>query len=319
MINNKKIYKEFCSKENSLPIFFKDWWLDFSAGEKNWQVALVIEEENVIAAMPYIIKKKFGFKLCVLPKFTRFLGPWIEENKMNSKKSFSRTKKIMKDLIKQLPKYDYFLQNWNYDQTNWLPFYWQGFKQTTCYTYVIENLSNIDVVWDNFQVNVRGKIRKSTKRYNLTIDKKPSLETFYELYKKVWENQNIKVPYNKEEFVQLDSTLEKHNSRKIFTALDQEGRPHASVYLVWDNESAYYLMSGSDEELRISGALSFCLWEAIKFSSTVTKKFNFMGSMHEPIETFIRSFGGEQKFTYTITNTKSSIMRFGLSFFNLFK
>lgn len=41
----------------------------------------------------------------------------------------------MNYFIDNLPKFDYFNMNFHYSITNWLPFYWRGFKQTTRYTY----------------------------------------------------------------------------------------------------------------------------------------------------------------------------------------
>ena len=69
---------------------------------------------------------------------------------------------------------------------------------------------------------------------------------------------------------------------------------HAAIYLVWDKYSAYYLIGGSDPKLRNSGATSLALWEAICFASTVTKSFDFEGSMIESVERFFRGFGGNQ-------------------------
>jgi hypothetical protein len=38
--------------------------------------------------------------------------------------------------------------------------------------------------------------------------------------------------------------------------------------------------------------MSLLLWEAIKHARTVTRTFDFEGSMIEPIERFFRAFGG---------------------------
>ncbi len=54
-------------------------------------------------------------------------------------------------------------------------------------------------------------------------------------------------------------------------------------------------MSGSDPDLRSSGALSLLMHEAIQFAATVTQRFDFEGSMHEPIERFFRNFGATPK------------------------
>ena len=55
----------------------------------------------------------------------------------------------------------------------------------------------------------------------------------------------------------------------------------------------YYLWGGSDPQFRNSGTNSYCLWEAIKFSASVTKAFDFEGSMIKPFEKFFRAFGGK--------------------------
>lgn|GEM_PF-4541022 len=47
--------------------------------------------------------------------------------------------------------------------------------------------------------------------------------------------------------------------------------------------------------LRTSGASSLLLWEAIRFALQVAERFDFEGSMFEPIERFFRGFGAVQK------------------------
>ena len=215
----------------------------------------------------------------------------------------------MNQLIKQLPEFHYFSQNWHYSQINWLPFFWQGFQQTTKYTYVIEDLSDLDKVWNGFRENIRGDIRKASGRFNLVIDDQSSIDDFFKLNKKVFVRQGQNQPFMRDFILNLDNACKKNHSSKIFIAVDKEGRHHAGVFLIWDKNSAYYLMGGGDPNLRNSGATSFCMWEAIKFSSTVTKKFDFEGSMIEPVERFFRAFGAKQKTYFTITKTPSLLLR----------
>ena len=40
--------------------------------------------------------------------------------------------------------------NFHYSITNWLPFYWQGFNQTSYYTYLLEELSDLEKIWTEF-------------------------------------------------------------------------------------------------------------------------------------------------------------------------
>ena len=308
-ISKKELYKVLCEQEKSIPIFSQPWWLDSVAGEDDWDVCLVEKGGQVMASMPYVIKNRIGFNLCSMPTLTQTLGPWIRPSTAKYVKQLAQQKKLMNQLIEQLPHFDYFLQNWHYSQTNWLPFYWKGFKQSNSYTYVIEDLSDLDKIWSNFQENIKGDIRKASNHFNLSVDDSLSVTDFLELNKKVFVRQNKHAPYS-EEFVQnLDRSCIERSSRKIFTAIDADGRKHASVYIIWDKDSAYYLMGGGDPELRNSGATSLCMWEAIKFASTVVNKFNFEGSMIEPIERFFRAFGAKQKPYYTITKTPSMLLR----------
>jgi hypothetical protein len=107
----------------------------------------------------------------------------------------------------------------------------------------------------------------------------------------------------------LDKACERHNARKIFFAVDRDGNVHAAVHIIWDENSAYYLMSGGDLIFRNSGTTSLCLWEAIKFASTVTKRFDFEGSMLEPVERFFRAFGARQVPYFHIAKTNSPLLK----------
>jgi hypothetical protein len=94
----------------------------------------------------------------------------------------------------------------------------------------------------------------------------------------------------------MDKALSKRKAREIFFAVDSQGREHSALYLMWDNQSAYVHMVGEDYNLRSSGAGILLVWEAIKFTRETLglNKFDFEGSMIEPIEEVRRSFGARQ-------------------------
>jgi lipid II:glycine glycyltransferase (peptidoglycan interpeptide bridge formation enzyme) len=191
-----------------------------------------------------------------------------------------------------LPAYDYFSQNFHYSVENWLPFYWKGFQQTTCYTYVIDDLTNLDQVRSEFQKNIRYDIQKASKR--LRVHSEYGIDKFLDVNELTFSRQGLPLPYSRAFVYRLDDACSARSARKIFFAEDESGRVHAVAYIVWDERSAYYLMGGGDPELRASGATSLVLWEAIKFSHQVSRRFDFEGSMIEPIERFFRAFGVRQ-------------------------
>ena len=277
--------------ENTNSIFQQPWWLNAVALGR-WGEAVIKRGDDIAARMPYVIKKKYGLTAMTMPPLTQTLGPWLRPSKAKYAKQISEQKELINELIVQLPKVDYFCQNFSPYITNWLPFYWEGFQQTTRYTYRIEELLDLDKIWEYFLENIRREIRKAQKHVVVRSDL--GIDQFLQVNAMTFERQGLQLPYSSELVRNLDKACVIHNARKMFFAEDAQGRIHAAIYIVWDCNTAYYLMGGGNHELRNSGATSLLMWEAIKFASTVSKTFDFEGSMIEPIERFFRSFGGKQ-------------------------
>ncbi len=309
MQQKKKLYRDACIAEKTIPIFSQAWWLDATAGAENWDVAVVEKGGKLMAALPYLTKRQRWSTLLTQPSLTQFLGPWLRESNAKYAKALGQQKDLMEALIDQLPKFDQYSQNWHYQQQNWLPFFWRGFKQTTRYTYVLPELTNEEALWQEVQANIRTDIRKASDRFNVRVRDDLGIKDFLALNRLVFTRQEMPLPYSESFVENLDKACVAHSSRKIFIAEDPQGQRHAAVYLIWDENSAYYLMGGGDPELRNSGATSLCMWEAIKFASTVTKRFDFEGSMIEPVERFFRAFGAIQTPYFAVTKTPSRMIR----------
>lgn len=303
-MNNKEKYRLLCENEPDIPIFSEDWWLDAVAGD-NWDVCLVEKGGVVIATMPYTCSSRLGMTVISKPALTQTLGPWIRPTNAKYAKQLSTEKELMGMLIDQLPEYAYFNQTWHHSMQNWLPFFWRGFEQTTRYTYVIENLSDIDNVWNNFETKIRTDIRKAENKYNVKVRTDLSINDFIALNKMTFSRQGKAMPYSPSFIIKMVTEAKKRNQCQWFIAQDDKGQNHAGVLIIWDEQSAYYLMGGGDPELRNSGATSLCMWEAIQFASTVSKSFDFEGSMIESIERFFRGFGAIQTPYYMLRHTPS--------------
>jgi len=307
-LTNVDKYIKFCEDEINIPIFSKNWWLDAVCGKENWDVALVENNGKIIASMPYYLKQKIIFTIITMPQRTQTMGPYIkypEEQKYEKKLSFE--KKIMTELIEQLPKVNMFIQNFHYSITNWLPFYWKGYKQTTNYTYVIEDLSNLNSIFNNFKSSKRRNIKKAEKNLKIKFDL--SAEEFYNNHVLSLKKQNATIEYSFELFFNIYTTVYKHNTGKTIYAIDENNHIHAALFLIWDNNSAYSLITSIDPDYRNNGSASFVIKEAITLASQVTNKFDFEGSMMENVETSYRAFGGIQKPYLSITKTDSKLLK----------
>ncbi|MGB8983390.1 MAG: GNAT family N-acetyltransferase [Anaerolineales bacterium] len=300
--------EELAVYSSQIPIFAQPWWLD-AVAPGSWDEVRVERNGELYARLPYTIVRRKGFTLLSKPKLTQFLGPWLRPFTGKYVNRLAEEKELLTELIQKLPPHDIFQQNFHYSITNWLPFYWKGFSQTTFYTYVIDDLSRPDEIWENMGKNIRTDIRKAEK--TLTVRDDLPLHTLLALNKMVFNRQGRALPYPPALVERIDQACATRNCRKIFFAEDHNGNPHAAVYIIWDNQSAYYLMGGGDPALRHSGATSLCLWEAIKFASTVTKKFDFEGSMIESIERFFRAFGARQIPYFHVSRSNSMLAKIG--------
>lgn len=286
----KDIYREFCKTAEDLPIFFYDWYLDGACDDETWDVVSVERKGEPIAFLPYLLKKKLSFNYITFPSFIKYLGPYI----IPQYREIKYEHEIQKELIEKLPNVASFKQNFSPLITNWLPFLWKGFKQTTQYTYQIEGLNEIDNVYNSFNRNIKRNILKAESQ--LEVKEDLPLEDFYAIHKKSFIRQGIPIPYTLGYLKKYDEILKRNNAGKNFYAHDEEGRIHSVSYIVWDKKNAYYHLSGDDPELRDSGSGILLIWKAIEYASQVHKLdiFDFEGSMMPNIEKIRVQFGAKQ-------------------------
>lgn len=286
---NQLIYRGFCKTEKNLPIFFQDWYLDAVCQEGIWDAAVVEQNGKVIAVMPYFVKSKAIFRYITVPMFVKMMGPYLVEDY----RSLKQEHQLYRQLIQQLPKVDAFKQHFHYTVTNWLPFYWAGFQQTTRYSYLLD-LSDLEKVQAGFNRNIRRNIKKAQQHLRVVHDR--TIEDFYQLNKLSFDRQGLSIPYSFEQFRRHDEALTKHQARQLFFTIDEKDQIHSASYLIWDNVSSYYHLSGDDPTLRDSGAGILLIWEAIRFTQQELglHTFDFEGSMMQNVEAIRRQFGARQ-------------------------
>ena len=229
------------------------------------------------------------------PVLTPVLGPWFKIYAQKNTQRVTIEKEYLETLFAQLPRHVLYRQNWHYRAQNWLPLYWRGFEQFTQYSYVINDLSDLDAVWDNFASRARTTIRSAQNKHELTISNDISMTDFYSHNRQIFERQNIPVPYDLATVERIHQATQQRQASKFFVAKDKEDNIHAIAYIIWDENSAHYLMNAVNPSFMHTGGQSLCLWEAIKFASSVTQSFDLGGSIIAPIEKFLRAFGGELK------------------------
>lgn len=304
-LESQEVYRGLCDVEASIPLFSQAWWLDAAVGPKCWGVILASRGGEVVGALPYTRKRRWGMTLVTQPPLSQFLGPWVRPSRAKYVKALTREKEIVGALAAGLPHFDIYRQNWHWARGNWLPFYWRGFEQTTRYTYRLDLTGGEENIWGGLRENIRSDIRKALDRYSIRIHRARGIDELLDVTQKTFQRQGKSPPYPRKMVYQLHSAVEDRGLGDILMAATTDGTPISGAYIVRDATTAYYLIGGGDPKYRNTGAGSLCLWEAIRQQPKHLLAFDFEGSMLEPIERFFRAFGGRQVPYFKVTKAAS--------------
>ncbi|MDR0796112.1 MAG: GNAT family N-acetyltransferase [Tannerella sp.] len=302
----KEAYRKLCQTEESIPVFSRDWWLDTVCGTENWEVILIWEKNTIQAAFPYYLLRPH---LISMPFYTQTMGIWFppfsDDTKYISVQEHRQS--LCNQIIEQLKPYKSFWQNFHYEFTDWLPFYWNNYLQTTRYTYLLKSLDHPDRMWENMSQHTRRNIKKAVEKFHITVKQGIPIGEFMRVYAQTFERQNKKNTQDTKVLQRLIEVCRERKQGDLWGGYDPQGQLHAAVFIVWQKQSAYYLAGGGNQALRNSGAHSLVLWEAIQYAAGYSDVFDLEGSMIPGVERFFREFGGIQTPYFSIQKGKPSL------------
>lgn len=310
-MNQKQVYIKFCQVEQSIPIFMQNGWLDAVCSKgTTWDVVLARDEKGaIIGVLTYQVKQKWRLTILNEPLLSPFCGVWIKNK--NSTKLYEKhflAKKILEELIKQLPIFHFAHFRFSTTLTDWQPFFWAGFKQTTRYTYQLD-LTQTNNLFAQFNQNTQRNIRKAEKIF--TISTSDDLDKFLKISNLTFDRQNTKSPIPYSIWQKADVFLKTNNLRTIYFAKNTEGAIEAAIYIVFDKKTAYYLAGGATETGRQQGAMHFLLHKAINDAKERRLDvFDFEGSMLQGVEAFFRGFNGKLTPYFSIWKYKNRFLEF---------
>lgn len=247
-----------------------------------------------------------------MPPLARMMGPYLLPEYRNTPKE----NKMIVEMWQQFPPLAAFEQDFNYTATNWLPLYWKGFRQTTRYSYTLK-LGDLKTLRKNLAPDYRNqKIVKAQEKVEILVFTQPGagLSDFYRIHNLSYSRQELAAPVSMAFLETLDTALIQRGQRALFFAKDRKsGAIHSVAYLIWDKQSAYYLLAGDDPALRASGAGILLAWEAIRYAAETLQLpwFDFAGSMVRPIERVRRQFGAQQVPYFRVQKEWSLLWKIG--------
>jgi hypothetical protein len=272
-------------------LFAEDWYLDavapgkwtrLEAGKPGNAGELVLTETARLGGKPIFGHAPLSYRM----------GPMYDFSPdITTAKRLSSEHALCEELIGQIPEFSSFVMNFDWRTVNALPFFWADYDLMTRYTYVLDDLSDLDGIWDGFTSSARRAIRKAEKQVEVVEGTAAQL---WELYLETCNAQNRATGYQQDHLENLCAAVAEQDVGEILLAIDADGNAHASILVIWGDECAYYLVGGTSHTYRNSGAMSLIMWEGIQRSSKHVPVFDFEGSMSPGIERFLRSFGARQ-------------------------
>lgn len=296
--NNKELYRKLCDEQGSaIPLFQQYWWMEAVCADKEWDVLFATTSDgSITAALPYLIGRKAGMRYVVQPQLTQFCGIWYNRQMMPTdarhREQFevAAAEKIIAQ-IKQLHLV-YFQQNLAPEITNWLPFHWAGFHQTTRYTYRINDIDDSTEVFARFSKNERQRRIEKVLHHCQTVELSPTRFTdFQDRCRQATGQKNLL----SRRLVERVCGAAKERGQSLCIGLsDEKDTLMAALFVPYDDKCAYYLIPALAPEHRNNGAMETLVWIALQRLAGITRCFDFEGSMDRGIGQYYRSFGAQQ-------------------------
>lgn len=313
-MTNKEKYAQFCAEYPDIPIFSQPWWLD-AVCPNSWDVILIERNDKIVASFPYyyykmkVAKGILKFAHIGMPQLTQKLGPYIVygANILKESKKIQYEHEIYDAIIDKLPKYDSFGVNFDWKYKNWLPFYWKGFKQTTKYTYILDNIKDHDSLIKDYSRIKKRKLQISSGEFTIKYDLPK--DVFYSFFSAVIHERDDSVRFSKSLFDHIYDAVYAQKAGKVFYCVDSKNNIQAINLTIWDKECAYYLIAMRYKKYNSSGGTEFLVNETIKYVSQFVNRFDFEGSMIKGVEESFRQYGTRQTEYYTIYRNNNPLLK----------
>ncbi len=306
---DKQTYTNFCASTDH--IFNSKSWMDLFSTQLIF--CGIYDKNRLVAVFYYFSDKYIGIPYYHCPPYTPYNGFYSNIQTKNFASQQGEMKRIMGAIatyFDKLSSKSIIKIAFPPECIDMQPFVWQKFKVVPNYTYRISLTQTLDEISAKMTTERRNDIKKATKD-GVEIRKCTDYNIAKSLVEKTFDRKSMSV---NQYFLQkiLFEFATDENSFAFVSYLNEE--PIATVFCIFDNQAAYYLLGGYDNQKKHSGAGALALWSAIQHSKTLNlETFDFEGSMIVAVEKYFRGFGGDIT-PYFVINKANIILELGLKF-----
>lgn len=301
----KQVEKKLLS-EKSNSVFLSENWLNLF--DDNLKCFGIFNKDNKITGgfSLYIEKKAGILKYYRNMFYTPTINLFFENKAQNKAKLLSENKKVLSliaDFFSNLP-YHIFSVYLPSKYIDMQPFFWKGFKTIPNFTYLLDLDQDITAIEKSFSTERRNDIKKAIKD-NIETKQCSDYKIVEELIMNTFDRKEKSV--DKEMIHKILFEFANNENSFAFVSYQNE-KAIAASFCIYDNEKAYYLLGGYDNNNKHQGAGALAVFNAIKYSKELgINTFDFEGSMLPEVEKYFRGFGGDLTAYYSINRAKLPI------------
>lgn len=278
------------NRDSGRCIFQQCWWLD-CVTDGRWEQVTVKKDGRTVGWLPYLITKRWGFTVSDMPLLTHTLGPIVDAGVGRPNTRLLNRFAITSELLQQLPTLAHFRQILAPGQADALPYQAYGCHVKCQFTF-ISDCSDIQAAWKSMRDKTRNLIRRSQERNRVADQDDP--EEFLRFYAA---NCASRRQLNRYATATVRKLLElcvaRDQGRPFLARAPGNDQPNAGIFVIWDQNSMYFLMSTRTPDCTDSGAVSQLVWLAMNEAHRRGLRFDFDGVSSPGTFRFLSGFGGE--------------------------
>lgn len=290
-MSNKDKYRALCA-EADLPLFLQYEWIEGVCAGKDWDVALVENGEQILAAMPYEYRTFLWTRNVVQPEMCPYFGLWINPQIADDK---TKVAEVLTNIDDQLRanRIRSVYQRLMPDSVAGATLTGLGYKSTTRWTYVLDTTAaDVETIREGFSRNKRRKLDTLTSGFHVA-DVDP--EDFYRFHATTNAQKNKRLWYTREMLLVIYAKSCGNGKGRLLGVYDAENHLLAAALLVWDNHTVYQLLNTFDHDYPDNGARELLTLESVKIAHDGGKQLDF--TFHRD---YLKHYGAKRHIYFSV-------------------
>lgn len=284
-------YEHVLAASRQRSIFAEPWWLDTVIGRPGgWEPNVVRDKDGApVAAWPLPARTTRAGRVGHGIPYTPWLGPLLRDAATPAARASSDVQ-----LLEQLAAGP--LADWAHVEAAcmpeldyWTPLAWHGYTQTTRTTWRIAGDQTPELV--RAGMRTRGRRALSIAARDGLTCQSGTVADLLDACEATFGRQGSDTPARHV----LDRVATESLARErgeILTVRTADGQLASAGLYVWDDRFTYSLANGRIDAVGSFGSHALLMSEAIRTALARGTAFDFEGSMLQPVEHFVRGFGG---------------------------